>query len=193
MDLRTRRRKPPAARVGALAAGLLVGLLTMSGPSAAGESDLLVPDARGDGRPDIVRLSVVHSENAAAKVRVRVRNVRDAVGNDLFLYVDPYGDRRRPSFVYRLGLNDEGGYDMRRTRGWDVTRRDLGSCGEAIRLRRLTARDRLVVVRMPFACFSDDGGARFAARVRAVASPGEVVGTPDWVPARRTLSPRFEF
>jgi hypothetical protein len=137
-------------------------------------------------------MSVVHADNAAAKVRIRVRNVRDAVGNDLFLYVDPYGHRRRPTFVYRMGLNDEGGYDMRRTRGWSVSERDLGSCGEAIRLRRLPGRERQVVVRMPRACFSDDGGARFAARARAVASPGEVVGTPDWVPAPRTLSPRFE-
>jgi hypothetical protein len=161
-------------------------------PAARGSADLVVGDASGDGRPDIKRFTVEGTPSAAAKVKVRVSNVRNAVNNELYLFVDPTGERVRPSYAFLLGtINSESEYELRDTNGWTVRNQDLGTCGERIRLRTPAARERLVVFTLPFACFSDDGGAKFAVRTRAFDGDGDPVGVPDWAPARRQLSPRF--
>jgi hypothetical protein len=184
--------KTSTTRLALLSSALL--LAALAGPAhgaARGTGDLQIPDASGDGRPDIKRMTVEDSPSAAAKVKVRVGNVRNAVNNDLYLFVDPTGERARPSYAFVLGtINSESEYELRDTNGWTVRNQDLGTCGERIRLRTPAPRERLVVFTLPLACFSDDGGAKFAVRTRAF-DGDDVVGVPDWSPARRQLSPRF--
>lgn len=156
-----------------------------------GRGDLNIADGRGDGPPDIVRMTVQHSRRAAAEVAVRVRGVRTRGAlAGLQLYVDPHGQRSRPSYALVLGLNGDGGYGFFRTRGWrDQPRRTL-NCGERVRLLERPNQARVVRFRFPFACFGDNG-ARFAARTERFR--GGAWRTTDWTPRARTLSRTFRF
>ena len=187
-----RRPTQPVVAAVAWLLGAAVVLVGASPASAGPSGGVGFSDPTGDGRPDIVAVTLEQRDDDGVRVKVRVRNVRASVSNALRLFVDPTGERQRPKFVYDLGIDADGGYTMLRTRGWNVTNDDLGTCGQVIRLREPSARVRVVVATMPPECFSDDGGAKFAVRTVARDSGGDPVGTPDWAPAVRTLTDRFE-
>jgi len=152
---------------------------------ASRSAALTISDQLGDGRPDIVRMTVEHSRIAMAVVTVRVRDVTRP-GDTLRLYVDPSGTRSRPSYAIILGLLDPSNYGVVYTEGWRLRPRQRFTCGERVRLFMPGAGVREVKFQMPGACFGDSG-ARFAAQVhRGLTSS-------DWTPRRQTLSKTFVF
>jgi hypothetical protein len=152
-----------------------------------------VADRLGDGRPDIVRMTVRRSRTAFAVVHVRVRDVGTGAGfPSMLLYVDPFGDRRRPSYGIWLPIEGASEYNVARTRGWRFQPRRSAFCGESVRLFEPSRTVRHVRFRLPRACFGG-ASARFAVKTYRQTFRGQIIGRPDWAPRARTLSRIFRF
>lgn len=158
----------------------------------ARRGSIVVKDAAGDGKADLVSLRVWHKARIRIPVvNVRVRGVRHLRRHFLLIYVDPYGVRRRPSYAFVVELNRARRYAMYRTRGWALGRQ-LGTCGESGKSGKPASGVRIIRFQMPMACFGNYG-ARFATSTLRFTRSGKLLGDRDWAPGKRRLTRTFRF